>query len=215
MQDKVRTRTKICGITSLSDALGAVNAGADALGFVFYEPSPRYVSPELACDIIAKLPPFVSAVGLFVNASKSYVKEVSNLASLSLIQFHGDENEDFCSSFDRPYIKAVRVQCEQDILEADKHYSSALGLLLDTYKKGVPGGTGEAFEWSIIPKNTTKPLILAGGLNASNVRAAVEQVRPYAVDVSGGVELRKGVKDHSKVSSFVDEVSSASEYTNY
>ncbi len=211
----MRTRIKICGITSLGDALSAINAGADALGFVFYEPSPRFVAPDTAKEIIAALPPFVSNVGLFVNADASYVEQVALSASLSMIQFHGDETEGFCCGFSLPYIKAVRVQAAQDIYDADRKFQSAQGLLLDSYKKGVPGGTGEAFDWSMIPKDIVKPLILAGGLNCANVRAAVEQVRPYAVDVSGGVELRKGVKDHSKFSSFVEEVSRASEFTNY
>lgn len=208
----MRTRIKICGITSLDDALQAIEAGADALGFVFYEPSPRYVEPETVKRIIGALPPFVTTVGLFVNAEASYVSEVVSLTSLSLIQFHGNETEDFCSSFGIPYIKAVRVQSAKDIIEADKEYVSAQGILLDAYKKGVPGGTGESFDWALIPENINKPMILAGGLSVSNVGQAVNTVRPYAVDVSGGVELHKGVKDHAKVTRFIEEVSRVSEY---
>ena len=215
VQDTVRTRIKICGITSLADALQAIEAGADALGFVFYEPSPRYVEPERVRDIIAALPPFVSTVGLFVNSDFSHVDAISRSTSLSMIQFHGDESEEFCSRFDLPYIKAVRVQSSEDVMKADAEYRNAQGLLLDAYKKGIPGGTGESFDWSLIPQDMKKPLILAGGLDSSNVGEAVSMVRPYAVDVSGGVELRKGVKDHAKISKFIKEVARASEYTNY
>jgi phosphoribosylanthranilate isomerase len=196
----------------LDDALQAIEAGADALGFVFYEPSPRYIEPDKAREIISLLPPFVAIVGLFVNADQSYVDRVAKLTSLSVIQFHGDEDESFCSGFDLPYLKAIRVQSSQDIIDADVEFQSAQGILLDAYKKGVPGGTGESFDWTLIPKNIEKPLILAGGLNASNVGEAVRQLNPYGVDVSGGVELRKGVKDHAKVISFIKEVSRVSEY---
>lgn len=208
----MRTRIKICGITSISDALQAIDAGADALGFVFYEPSPRYVTPDKAKDIVEALPPFVSTVGLFVNAEESYVNEVLSKTSLSMAQFHGDETESYCTSFGLPYLKAVRVQSSDDIINADSRFKSAQGVLLDAYKKGVPGGTGESFDWSMIPEKVDMPLILAGGLDASNVGEAIKIVKPYAVDVSGGVELRKGVKDHAKVISFIEEVSRVSEY---
>jgi phosphoribosylanthranilate isomerase len=207
----VHTRVKICGITSLEDAIQAIESGADALGFVFYEPSPRYVSPETVSQIVASLPPFITTVGLFVNADSTLVEEVSTKTQISLLQFHGDESEDYCASFSLPYIKAIRVRTQNDIVRACADFTSASGILLDAYKKGVPGGTGEVFDWGMIPKQSDKPLILAGGLTLANVGNAIKLLKPYAVDVSGGVELKKGVKDHLKVSRFLEEVARASE----
>lgn len=202
-----RTRVKICGITRVEDALMCVEAGADAIGLVFYEPSPRNVSVSVARDICAALPPFVSVVGLFVDRPAHEVHEICSLVPLSLLQFHGDEPESYCAKFNHPYIKAIRVQSEQDVLRADQAYSTAQGLLVDTFKQGVAGGTGETFDWTLLPKNLSKPLVLAGGLNPDNVRNAIDAVAPFAVDVSGGVEMSKGVKDAEKVLSFIKEVS--------
>lgn len=201
-----RTRCKICGITNLDDALLAIDAGADALGFVFYDKSPRYVSPEEAATICAQLPPFVTRVGLFVDHSAELVTEISKRVELDLLQFHGDESPEFCKQFDRPYIKAVRVRAGSDFAEAQARYTESQALLVDTYRAGVPGGTGEAFDWGLLPAERSMPLILAGGLNPDNVRRAIATVSPYAVDVSGGVEREKGKKDGQKVLKFLEEV---------
>lgn len=203
----LRTRVKICGVTRVEDALQAVAAGADAIGLVFYEPSPRNVSISMAREICAELPPFVTVVGLFVDKPISEVHEILNQVPIGLLQFHGDESESYCAKFNHPYIKAVRVQSGQDVLDAEHAFPSAQGLLVDTYKQGVAGGTGETFDWSVLPKELSKPLILAGGLNAGNVRKAIDMVSPFAVDVSGGVELSKGIKDPEKVLAFIKEVS--------
>lgn len=202
----MRTRIKICGITRLEDAQAAIEAGADALGFVFYPPSPRHVSPAQAAAIIAALPPFVTMTGLFVNATAEEVQQTLALTRLDLLQFHGDEEAAFCDRFDRPWIKALRVAPETDILALSARYAAARAILLDTYVSGVPGGTGAVFDWSIIPESIRSRIILAGGLDSANVAAAIEQVRPWAVDVSGGVEAAKGIKDSDKIKRFVDEV---------
>ncbi|NNA59327.1 phosphoribosylanthranilate isomerase [Pseudomonas koreensis] len=199
-------RSKICGITRIEDALAAVEAGADAIGFVFYAKSPRAVSAQQARAIIRALPPFVTTVGLFVNASRCELGEILDAVPLDLLQFHGDESADECESWHRPYIKALRVKAGDDIAAAVDAYPSASGVLLDTYVEGVPGGTGEAFDWSLIPQQLSKPLILAGGLTPENVADAVARVKPYAVDVSGGVEASKGIKDHAKIRAFIDAV---------
>ena len=199
-------KVKICGITNLNDALQAVAAGADALGFVFYRPSPRYVEPVVVANIIAALPPFVTTVGLFVNEPAESIDHILRQTGLDLIQFHGDEEEPFCRQFSRPYIKALRVdgaqQSQQDVASLAASYASARGILLDTYRAGVPGGTGEVFDWALVPENTAN-IILAGGLDSSNVAMAVRNVSPYSVDVSGGVEASHGVKDAAKVSKFI------------
>ncbi|GAA0785720.1 phosphoribosylanthranilate isomerase [Marinobacterium sediminicola] len=200
------TRVKICGITSLGDALCAVEAGASALGFVFYEPSPRYVSPEVAADIIRQLPAFITTVGLFVNASGDEVERVLNETGLDLIQFHGDEPESFCRGFKRPYIKAFRVRPGLDVKEQVALYPTARGVLLDAYRPGVPGGTGEVFDWALIPAELAPRVILAGGLNPGNVAQAIAQVSPYAVDVSGGVEAGPGRKDAERIYAFMAAV---------
>ncbi|WP_242209070.1 MULTISPECIES: phosphoribosylanthranilate isomerase [unclassified Pseudomonas] len=202
-------RSKICGITRIEDALAAVEAGADAIGFVFYAKSPRAVSVQQARAIIQALPPFVTSVGLFVNASRCELGEILDAVPLDLLQFHGDETVEDCEGWHRPYIKALRVKASDDIAAAVDAYPSASGVLLDTYVEGVPGGTGEAFDWSLIPQSLSKPLILAGGLTAENVADAVARVKPYAVDVSGGVEASKGIKDHAKVRAFIDAVRKA------
>ena len=200
------TRVKICGITDLADALDAIAAGASALGFVFYKPSPRYVSPQLAADIIRQLPPFVTTVGLFVNASQAEVIQVLEQTGIDLLQFHGDEPEVFCRGFARPYIKAFRVRPGLDVMQQVALYPSARGVLLDAYRPGVPGGTGEVFDWALIPAALAPQVILAGGLNADNVAEAISQVTPYAVDVSGGVEAAPGRKDRARINAFMAAV---------
>lgn len=204
------TRIKICGICSIEDAVNASNAGADAIGMVFYAKSPRNVTLETAKDIVSSLPPFISTVGLFVNSSRQEVKQVLSTVQLDLLQFHGDEDEAFCNSFDRPYIKAVRVKDDTDLADICRQFKSARGLLLDSYKKGTAGGTGEAFDWGLIPMNLSLPVILAGGLNPVNVKAAVSAVQPWAVDVSSGVEEAPGKKDQQKIVQFIQAVESHS-----
>lgn len=199
---QVHTRVKICGITNVEDMKLACAAGADAIGLVFYEPSQRHVTVQQAAIIAAELPPFVQLVGLFVNASKAYVDEVLATVAIHVIQFHGDETSNFCEQFDRPYIKAIAVKPQQNLtLEMDSH-PKALGFLLDTYKPGIPGGTGKTFDWGLFP-TYHKPLILAGGLNASNVHQAIKQVNPYAVDISGGVEAYAGKKSAEQLLAFI------------
>ena len=196
-------RVKICGITRVEDALAAAAAGADAIGLVFYAKSPRAVDIEQARAILAALPPFVTTVGLFVDAERSELERILASVPLDLLQFHGDESVQQCEAFGRPYIKALRVKAGDDIAAQVARYPSAQGILLDAYVESVPGGTGEAFDWSLIPQTLSKPLILAGGLRPDNVAEAVSRVRPYAVDVSGGVEASKGVKDVEKVGAFI------------
>jgi phosphoribosylanthranilate isomerase len=196
-------RVKICGITNLEDALMACRHGADALGFVFYEKSPRYVSSEVANSIVSQLPPFVTPVALFVDADGTLINSVISGSSRWVIQFHGSESESECFSYQRPYMKALRVQKGDDVTALVNQYPSASAMLLDAYKAGVPGGTGEVFDWSLIPDNLSKPIVLAGGLTPSNVEQAIKQVKPYAVDVSGGVELSKGIKSEPKVQEFI------------
>ncbi|WP_095093386.1 phosphoribosylanthranilate isomerase [Pseudomonas sp. Irchel 3A5] len=199
-------RSKICGITRIEDALAAVEAGADAIGFVFYAKSPRAVSVQQARAIIAALPPFISTVGLFVNASRCELNETLDAVPLDMLQFHGDETPEQCDGYHRPFIKALRVQAGDDIAASCRLYSRASGILLDTFVAGVPGGTGETFDWALIPSGLEKPIILAGGLTSANVAQAITQVRPYAVDVSGGVEKSKGIKDHDKIRAFMSAV---------
>lgn len=196
-------RVKICGITNLEDALMACRHGADGLGFVFYEKSPRYVTHEVANLIVSQLPPFVTPVALFVDADASLINSVIDGSSRWVIQFHGDESESECLSYLRPYMKALRVQQGDDVAALVGQYPSASAMLLDAYKAGVPGGTGEVFDWSLIPTTLSKPIVLAGGLSPSNIEQAIKQVKPYAVDVSGGVELTKGIKSELKVQEFI------------
>ncbi|MFF7861253.1 MULTISPECIES: phosphoribosylanthranilate isomerase [unclassified Pseudomonas] len=202
-------RSKICGITRIEDALAAAEAGADAIGFVFYAKSPRAVDVRQAREIIAELPPFVTTVGLFVNASRCELNEILEVVPLDLLQFHGDETPQDCEGYHRPWIKALRVRPGDDLEAACQQYAGARGILLDTYVAGVPGGTGEAFDWSLVPERLSKPIILAGGLSADNVGQAIAQVRPYAVDVSGGVEQAKGIKDAAKIEAFMRAVKQA------
>jgi len=199
----LRTRVKICGITRVEDALAAIELGADAIGLVFYESSPRHVQLHQAAKIVAALPPFVSVVGLFVDATAEQIREVLTHVRLDVLQFHGDESAEFCRQFNTPYLKAVRVRPETNLVQYATDYADARALLLDAFAEGIPGGTGHSFDWSLIPKGLTRPIILAGGLNAGNVTEAIRQVRPYAVDVSGGVEREKGIKDADKIAAFI------------
>lgn len=201
-------RSKICGITRVEDALAAAEAGADAIGLVFYAKSPRAVSVQQARAIVAALPPFVTSVGLFVDASRCELGEILDAVPLDLLQFHGDETPDECDHYGRPYIKALRVKPGDDIAAQVARYANARGVLLDTFVPGIPGGTGEAFDWSLVPAQLSKPVILAGGLTAANVAQAIGQVRPFAVDISGGVESARGIKDAAKIHAFMEAVRS-------
>lgn len=201
-----RTRLKICGITRPQDALAVVQAGADAIGLVFYAPSPRAVDIAMAQAVVAVVPAFVTVTALFVDPTADEVQKVLDSVRIDLIQFHGDEEDDFCSQFNRPYIKAIRVRQASDVVASCLRFPGALAVLLDSYKPGVPGGTGETFDWSLVPDELTKPIILAGGLTIANLASAIRQVRPFAVDVSGGVEADKGIKDPGKITAFADEV---------
>jgi len=199
----MRTRVKICGITRDQDAHEAVALGADAIGLVFYPPSPRAVTPALAASIVSRLPAFVTVVGLFVNETRERVGEIARAVPLDLLQFHGDETAADCSGHGRPWIKAIRMRESVDLAQAMQDYAGSSGLLLDTYQAGVPGGTGATFDWQRIPRELRSRIILAGGLTPENVDQAIRQVRPYAVDVSGGVEAAKGIKDAGKMAAFI------------
>ena len=203
------TRIKICGITNPDDAEQAAELGADAIGLVFYGPSPRNVDIEQACAVVDALPPFVTSVGLFVNASAEEIHGVLDSVNLDLLQFHGDESPEFCASFDRPWIKAIRMADGVDLHAEAERYSESWGLLLDAYHPALPGGTGESFEWARVPDDLPTSVILAGGLTAENVGEAICTVRPYAVDVSGGVESAKGIKDWGKIADFIAAVREA------
>lgn len=198
----MRTRVKICGITTPEDALLAARCGADAIGLVFYPPSPRNVSLEQAREILAAVPAFVTTVGLFVDADADYVQQLLQQLKLDLLQFHGDETPEYCSQFSRPYIKALRMQPGLNISQQANSYSDAQGILLDAWVPGIPGGTGQSFDWQQIPE-LNRPLILAGGLSVTNVADAINMVKPWAVDVSGGVEQAKGKKSPTKVQEFM------------
>jgi phosphoribosylanthranilate isomerase len=200
------TRIKICGITREQDAQAAANSGADAIGLVFYEKSPRYVTVPQAIHIASAVPPFVSNVGLFVNASMDYVHAVLDEVPLDALQFHGEETPEFCAQFGRPWLKAIRIRPDEDLVQCAARYSDAQGLLLDAYVEGTHGGTGAVFDWKLVPYKLPLPVILSGGLNAGNVAEAIRQVRPYAVDVSSGVEASKGIKDAAKIAAFIKEV---------
>jgi phosphoribosylanthranilate isomerase len=200
------TRIKICGITRVEDALAAAGSGADAIGLVFYERSPRHVDIRQAARLAAALPPFVTTVGLFVDADAGNVREILAGVPLDLLQFHGDESPEYCAQFGRPYLKAIRVKPGVDLLQCAARFNTAQGLLLDAHVEGIPGGTGATFDWKLIPKDLPLPVVLSGGLDAGNVAAAIKQVRPYAVDVSSGVEAAKGIKDAARIAAFINEV---------
>lgn len=199
-------RVKICGITRSEDALSAIELGADALGFVFWPKSSRSVTPDIARQIESTLPPFINKVGVYVDPTPDWVAETSAAGCLSLLQFHGDESPEFCDQFSLPYIKAIRVKDGIDLLQYATRYRNARGLLLDTYTAGMPGGTGHVFDWALVPQDLPLPVILSGGLNPNNVASAIMQTRPWAVDVSSGVEATKGIKDKTKIAAFMQGV---------
>lgn len=201
-----RTRVKICGFTSATEAAFAAFHGADAIGLVFYPPSPRHVSISKAQEIIAALPAFTTVVALFVDASETHIKEVLKQVPIDLLQFHGDESADACRHYARPYIKATRMRADTNIEALTSEYHDASGLLLDAYHASAKGGTGEQFDWDLIPASCALPIILAGGLGVHNAAQAIQQVRPYALDVSSGVEIAKGIKDNNKIAEFLTEV---------
>ena len=207
----MRTRVKICGLTRESDLRAAAELGADAIGLVFHTPSPRVVEIEQARGLAACLPPFVTSVGLFVDASAEQVEDTVTQVGVDLLQFHGNESPASCIAHQKPWIKAVRMKDKVDLLQEAERYREARGLLLDAYRPGVPGGTGETFDWTRIPQELRGRIILAGGLNADNILTAVKTVRPYAVDVSGGVEAEKGIKDPEKIARFIRGVRVAEE----
>lgn len=203
------TRVKICGITRVEDALAAARLGAHAIGLVFYAGSPRAVTPAQARIIIDALPPFVMTVGLFVNADAQTVRATVAAAPVQLLQFHGDETPEFCGGFALPYLRAVRIRAGADLLQYAREFRAAKGLLLDAWVEGAHGGTGTAFDWSLIPRDLPAPVVLSGGLNPDNVEQAVRRVRPWAVDVSSGVESAKGIKDVRKMEAFMTGVRNA------
>lgn len=204
--NKLRTRVKICGITRIQDALTVARFGVDAIGLVFYQQSPRYINFEQAAKIIQQLPPFIHTVGLFVDADQSYIEQAISQTKIDILQFHGNESEQDCVIYSLPYIKAIRVKNDINISMIEEQYDSASALLLDSYDQDFFGGTGHTFDWNGVSKCREKPIILAGGLNESNVARAIRQVAPYAVDVSSGVEQKKGIKDKIKINNFMNEV---------
>jgi len=205
----VRTRVKICGITRQRDALDAARYGADAIGFVFWARSPRAVDVKQAADIRRALPPFVSTVALFVDPEPYLVQQVIESVAPDLLQFHGDEEPDFCASFNQPWLKALKVGDGNDLGEQMQRYRAATGFLLDSHDPVKVGGTGQAYDWSLTPDNSPRPLVIAGGLTPLNVAEAVSSLRPWAVDVSSGVELDRGIKDSEKIRSFMHAVRAA------
>ncbi|PKO31193.1 MAG: phosphoribosylanthranilate isomerase [Betaproteobacteria bacterium HGW-Betaproteobacteria-7] len=206
----MKTRIKICGLTRAEDVDAAVAAGADAIGFVFYPPSPRYVTPQRAAEMAKRIPPFVDIVGLFVNEAPEVVRKTCAAVPLNLLQFHGDEDAVYCRQFARPWLRAARVRPGLDLVEFARSFPDARGLLLDAFVDGYGGG-GHVFDWTLIPPDLPGHLILSGGLTPANVGDAIERVRPVAVDVSSGVEASKGIKDHQKIAAFVAAVRKADE----
>jgi phosphoribosylanthranilate isomerase len=222
----VRTRIKVCGLTRIADAEAAVMHGADALGLIFWKPSPRYIDPLAAQPLVRCAGPFVATVGVFVNPTRDEVLRAIEQAGISALQFHGEEDPDFCASFQHPWIKAFKVGQpvsqvlprklasspggeQGDLLESTLSYQAASAWLFDAFDARLVGGTGEAFDWNLVPKNLARPLVLSGGLNVTNVGDAVRRLRPYAVDVSSGVELHKGIKDAGRIAAFIHGVRDA------
>lgn len=203
-----RTRIKICGITREIDLDAALAAGVDAVGLVFYPPSPRALSLDVASHLARHVPPFVTRVGLFVNAEPAEIRKVLDAVPIDLLQFHGDEDAAYCEQFGLPYLKAARVRPDLDLLEFARAYPSAQGLLLDAWVEAF-GGVGQSFDWSLIPKSLPLPMVLSGGLHAGNITEAVAKIRPWAVDISSGVESAKGIKDAQKIAAFVAAVRTA------
>ena len=223
---KVRTRIKVCGLTRIADAEAAVMHGADALGLIFWKPSPRYIDPLAARPLVSCAGPFVATVGVFVNPTRDEVLRAIEQAGISTLQFHGEEDPEFCAGFQRPWIKAFKVGQpvsqvlprksasapggeQGDLLESTLSYQAASAWLFDAFDARLVGGTGEAFDWNLVPKNLARPLVLSGGLNGSNVGDAVRGLRSYAVDVSSGVELDKGIKDAGRIAAFIHGVRDA------
>ena len=203
------TRIKICGITSVDDAAKVVGAGADAIGLVFYDPSPRAVTVAKATEIAKSVGPFVTVVGLFVNADAAFIASVLEQVDLHVLQFHGDESPAFCKQFNRPYMKAIRMKPDVDLSAEIERYSNAAGILLDAYRPGIPGGTGEVFDWARVPRTAQRPIILAGGLTPENIASAIQATHVYGVDVSGGVESAPGSKSAEKVIEFIKNARAA------
>ena len=204
-----RTRVKICGITCPEDGLLAADFGADAIGLVFVAASPRAVSPARAAEVVAALPPFITRVGLFVDAAAAEVEAVLGRVAVDLLQFHGDESAAYCRQFGRPYLKAVSMRPGRDVAAYMTEYPDAAGFLLDAYHPAVAGGSGEGFDWERVPAQRPRAIVLAGGLHAGNVADAVRRVRPFGVDVSSGVEASKGIKDATKMAEFIRGVQRA------
>ena len=202
-------KVKFCGITNLDDAITACQLGVDALGFVFYSKSSRFISPNEANEIIQKLPPFISTVGLFVNQSKLEVEEAIKACPVNLLQFHGDEDEFFCNQYNLPYIKAISMKSDINLLKCIEDFDSAKALLLDSYSEDTRGGSGKVFDWKSIPLNPSKPFIVAGGLNPINIKILLELIGPYGGDVSSGIESRKGLKDYQLMKEFILGVTNA------
>lgn len=203
------TRVKICGITRVEDAVAAARLGADAIGLMFYPESPRAVSADQARRIVRALPPFVAAVGVFVDPAPEEVRAALAAVPLHLVQFHGDETPEFCAQFAVDYLKAVRVRPGLDLIQYAARHAGAKALLLDAFVQGAHGGTGQTFDWSLIPGALPLPVVLSGGLDPGNVAEAVRRVRPWAVDVSSGVEAARGVKDPQKIAAFIQGARSA------
>ena len=201
-----RVRVKICGITRPEDGLVAALEGADAIGLVFYADSSRNIDVVIANSIIDLLPPFITRVGLFVNAAHADIESVLNAVTLDMLQFHGEESREDCNCYAMPYIKAVKMENNVNLFKQVDTYHDSVGLLLDTYVPAVAGGTGRLFDWNRVPSGLDKPIILAGGLDADNVKQAIRTIVPYAVDVSGGVESSKGIKDQEKIRVFIQQV---------
>lgn len=206
MRDAMRTRVKICGFTQVDDAVAAAKQGVDAIGLVFYPPSPRNVSIEQAENIVNALPAFVTVVALFVDEQESQVREVLSKVSIDCLQFHGDETAEACRLYNKPYMKAIRMKPEMDVMAIAEEYKDASALLLDAYHPGIKGGSGSQFDWGLIPNDCALPVVLAGGLNVGNAMQAVQSVRPYALDVSSGVESSKGIKDVAKMAAFIQAI---------
>ena len=201
-------KIKICGFTNAENAQQAALAGIDAIGLNFYAKSPRHIDIDSAREIVAALPPFVNKVGLFVNANPSLIDEVLCEVALDTLQFHGDESPSDCAQYEMPFIKAIRVSPEVDLIKTANEYSQASALLLDTYQPDVYGGSGKSFDWSLANIELDLPIILAGGLTPENVSVAINIAQPYAVDVSSGVESAKGLKDIDKIRAFISNVNS-------
>jgi phosphoribosylanthranilate isomerase len=202
----MRTRVKICGFTQVQDAVVAANLGVDAIGLVFYPPSPRNVNLDKAKEIVKALPAFVTVVALFVDEQEAQIREVLSKVAIDCIQFHGDESAEVCGIYNKPYMKAIRMKPDLDVIAMANQYQDASAILLDAYHPGIKGGSGSQFDWDLIPKNCNLPIILAGGLQADNAKQAVETVRPYALDVSSGVESSKGIKDAAKMTAFIQAI---------